>query len=71
MIRIWFDFQLGCAVGFFLPPLIVPNDPDISVVTARLNYMFYGGAGFMTLLFFLVIICEYNSKPQFLIITHY
>ena len=39
----------------------MPNDPDINVVGDRLSYMFYGGAGFMTLLFILVIICEYNS----------
>ena len=40
----------------------MPNDPDINVVGDRLSYMFYGGAGFMTLLFILVIICKYNSS---------
>ena len=36
----------------------MPDDPDINVVADRLSYMFYGGAGLMTLLFILVIICK-------------
>ena len=53
--------QLGCAMGFLIPPELVPNDPDLSEVGHRLGIMFYGAAGLTTALFILVCIGELTS----------
>ena len=49
---------MGCAVGFLIPPEIVPNHPNLDVVGEHLAYMFYGGAGVTTFLFILVLACK-------------
>ena len=52
-------FQLGTAVGFVLPPYVVKIHEDLSLTGNSLGYLFYGGAAYTTLLFVLVLICEY------------
>lgn len=47
-------FQLGTAIGFLLPPVLVPNTPnDIDLMAHNISIMFYGTAIVSTLLFFL------------------
>ena len=46
-------------MGFFLPPLIVGNDPDLDVVGRNLSYMYYGTAAVTTALFLLVVASKY------------
>ncbi|KAA0708413.1 Feline leukemia virus subgroup C receptor-related protein 1 [Triplophysa tibetana] len=46
--------QLGVAIGFLLPPVLVPNTAgDKDVMGRNISIMFYGTAGVSTLLFFL------------------
>ena len=48
--------QIGCALGFLIPPEIVPDDPDINVVDHRLKIMIFSTAGVCTFLFILVLL---------------
>eukprot|EP00058_Branchiostoma_floridae_P011564 XP_002597052.1 hypothetical protein BRAFLDRAFT_282994 [Branchiostoma floridae] len=57
-----FGSQLGIALGFLIPPVLVPNAADIAVVERGLNVMMFGTAGVTTLLFILVIIF-FREKP--------
>lgn len=50
-----FGNQLGVALGFLLPPVMVQNSADDSVISQGLNIMFFGVAGVTTVLFLLVI----------------
>lgn len=54
--------QLGCAIGFLLPPIIVPDVDDFDVITYRLTIMLFSTAGYTTLLFILVIFF-YKKQP--------
>lgn len=46
--------QLGTAIGFLVPPVLVPNTPnDIDLMAHNISIMFYGTAIVSTLLFFL------------------
>ncbi|XP_043819343.1 feline leukemia virus subgroup C receptor-related protein 1 isoform X1 [Dromiciops gliroides] len=57
--------QLGVAVGFLLPPVLVPNTKnDSSLMAHNINIMFYGTASIATLLFLLTIIA-FKEKPQY------
>jgi FLVCR family feline leukemia virus subgroup C receptor-related protein len=58
-----FGNQLGCAIGFLIPPIIVPNDPDLAVIGDRLSYMFYGTAVITTILFILVLVVFKKAPP--------
>lgn len=49
-------FQVGCAAGFLIPPLLVPNSDDLNEVGHDLSIMFYIWAGFTTSLFILIIL---------------
>jgi len=49
--------QIGCALGFVIPPEIVTDDEDIAVIGSQLRIMLYTGAVVMTIIFILVIIC--------------
>ena len=51
-----FLLQLGCALGFLVPPEIVPNSDDLGFIGYRLSLMFYGGAAITSCLFILVSI---------------
>ncbi|XP_072424062.1 choline/ethanolamine transporter flvcr2a isoform X3 [Chiloscyllium punctatum] len=51
-----FGNQMGVALGFLIPPIIVPNVDDLDQLTYHINIMFYGTAAVATLLFILVIL---------------
>ncbi|XP_035666474.1 feline leukemia virus subgroup C receptor-related protein 1-like [Branchiostoma floridae] len=57
-----FGNQVGVALGFLIPPVLVPNAADITVVERGMNVMMFGTAGVTTLLFILVIIF-FKEKP--------
>lgn len=46
------------AIGFVLPPEIVPNSTSTDVIGDGLSYMAYGNAAFATVISILIIICE-------------
>lgn len=49
--------QLGTAIGFLLPPVLVPNTPgDVDLTGHNISVMFYGTAAISTLLFILTVI---------------
>lgn len=51
--------QLGVALGFVLPPLLVGNHADLDMVGSDLQLMFYLIAGFTTILVLLVLFRKY------------
>jgi hypothetical protein len=53
--------QLGVAIGFLLPTLIVRNHDDLDDIAHDLSVMYYSVAGFTTVLLVLIILCEYNN----------
>ncbi|XP_045617581.1 choline/ethanolamine transporter flvcr2a isoform X2 [Procambarus clarkii] len=57
-----FGNQLGVALGFLLPPAIVPDSMDLEVVGKWLSVMFYSIAGLTTALF-IAIIFVFREKP--------
>lgn len=57
-ILLLFSFQLGIAVGFVLPPILVKNHDDLDLIGRDLQFMFYSVAGFTTILVVLVLFCE-------------
>ncbi|XP_035227004.1 feline leukemia virus subgroup C receptor-related protein 2-like isoform X2 [Stegodyphus dumicola] len=59
-----FGNQLGIALGFVLPPLIVPNSPNKDDVTKGLSILFYSVAVITTVLF-VAIIFLFKEKPPF------
>ncbi|XP_031793205.1 feline leukemia virus subgroup C receptor-related protein 1 isoform X3 [Sarcophilus harrisii] len=57
--------QLGVAVGFLLPPVLVPNTKnDTALMSHNINIMFYGTASVATLLFILTVIA-FKEKPRY------
>ena len=52
--------QLGVALGFLVPPIVVKNGETLEDIGADLSKMFYAGAGYMTFLFLLILICKYH-----------
>lgn len=48
--------QLGIAIGFLVPPILVPNVEDMEELAHHIRIMFYITAGVATLLFVLVVI---------------
>ncbi len=64
-------FQLGIAIGFLVPPILVPNVDDLDELAAHIRVMFYITAGVATFLFILVVIgkckCQlYYFIPKFI-----
>ncbi|XP_067273993.1 feline leukemia virus subgroup C receptor-related protein 1 [Pseudorasbora parva] len=56
--------QLGVAIGFLLPPVLVPNTPeDRDLMGHNISIMFYGTAGISTLLFLLTIFVIRDRPP--------
>lgn len=53
-----FGTQLGQAVGFILPPMIVRNHANLDDIGKDLNLLFYGQAIFAAVAAFAVLICE-------------
>ncbi|XP_058843857.1 heme transporter FLVCR2-like isoform X2 [Acipenser ruthenus] len=58
-----FGNQLGIAVGFLIPPLLVPNLDDFDELAHHISIMFYGTATMATLLFILVIFV-FQEQPR-------
>ncbi|XP_072545275.1 choline/ethanolamine transporter flvcr2a isoform X1 [Salminus brasiliensis] len=54
--------QLGIAIGFLVPPILVPNVDDLDELAYHINIMFYITAGVATLIFILVVIV-FQEKP--------
>ncbi|KAJ8314731.1 hypothetical protein KUTeg_006881 [Tegillarca granosa] len=59
-----FGNQVGVAVGFLIPPVLVPNSDTLEEIGDDLSIMFYAGAGVMTLVFILILIVFKNNPPQ-------
>uniref|UniRef100_A0A8C5BD07 Major facilitator superfamily (MFS) profile domain-containing protein n=1 Tax=Gadus morhua TaxID=8049 RepID=A0A8C5BD07_GADMO len=55
--------QLGIAIGFLLPPILVPNVEDMDELAGHIRNMFYITAGVATFLFILVIIV-FQERPE-------
>ncbi|KAM4713142.1 choline/ethanolamine transporter FLVCR1 isoform 2-T3 [Anableps anableps] len=56
--------QLGTAIGFLLPPVLVPNTPDDLELTGHnISIMFYGTAAVSTGLFILTVIVIKDRPP--------
>lgn len=53
--------QLGVALGFLLPPLLVQPHDDIELIGRDFQLMFYLIAGFTTLLVTLVVLCKFYA----------
>lgn len=58
-----FGNQLGVAVGFLLPPVLVPNIEDKEQLSYHISTMFYGTAAVASLLFALVIFVFQDAPP--------
>ncbi|KAM4013860.1 LOW QUALITY PROTEIN: choline/ethanolamine transporter FLVCR2 [Anomaloglossus baeobatrachus] len=58
-----FGNQLGVAVGFLLPPVLVPNIEDKEKLSHHIGIMFYGTAAAASLLFTLVIFVFQDRPP--------
>ncbi|XP_053118668.1 feline leukemia virus subgroup C receptor-related protein 2 isoform X1 [Hemicordylus capensis] len=59
-----FGNQFGIAVGFLLPPVLVPNLEDKEQLAYHISIMFYMTAAVATALFILVVFV-FQEKPQY------
>lgn len=50
------NLQLGIALGFLIPPMLVPNVDDMDELARHIRTMQYTSAGVASVLFLLVII---------------
>ncbi|MCI4395655.1 hypothetical protein PGIGA_G00194460 [Pangasianodon gigas] len=57
-----FGNQLGIAIGFLVPPILVPNVEDMNELANHIQVMFYITAGVATFLFILVLIV-FQERP--------
>ncbi|XP_060947784.1 feline leukemia virus subgroup C receptor-related protein 1 [Limanda limanda] len=56
--------QLGTAIGFLLPPVLVPNTPDdLELMGHNISVMFYGTAAVSTGLFLLTVFVIKDRPP--------
>lgn len=55
MLHVFIASQLGIAIGFLVPPILVPNVEDMDELAHHISVMFYITAGVATLLFILVV----------------
>uniref|UniRef100_UPI0037E9858A choline/ethanolamine transporter flvcr2a isoform X4 n=1 Tax=Semicossyphus pulcher TaxID=241346 RepID=UPI0037E9858A len=58
-----FGNQMGIAIGFLIPPILVPNVDDLDELAHHIRIMFYISAGVATIIFILVIIV-FQEKPE-------
>uniref|UniRef100_A0A665WER9 Feline leukemia virus subgroup C cellular receptor family, member 2a n=1 Tax=Echeneis naucrates TaxID=173247 RepID=A0A665WER9_ECHNA len=58
-----FGNQMGIAIGFLVPPILVPNVDDMNELAHHIRIMFYISAGVATLIFVLVVIV-FQEKPE-------
>jgi hypothetical protein len=52
--------QLGVAIGFLLPSMLVRNHENLDDIGQDLSVMYYSIAGFTTVLLVLILLCEYK-----------
>ena len=72
MCPLTFFLQLGIAIGFLVPPILVPNVEDMDELAGHIRFMFYITAGVATLLFVLVVIgmyCKTSSLTVCLLLS--
>ncbi|XP_077395103.1 choline/ethanolamine transporter flvcr2a isoform X3 [Festucalex cinctus] len=55
--------QMGIAIGFLIPPILVPNVDDVEELAHHIKIMFYISAGVATIIFILVVIV-FQEKPE-------
>ncbi|XP_038585458.1 feline leukemia virus subgroup C receptor-related protein 2 isoform X2 [Micropterus salmoides] len=55
--------QMGIAIGFLIPPILVPNVDDINELEHYIRIMFYISAGVATFIFILVVIV-FQERPE-------
>uniref|UniRef100_A0AAQ5Y329 Choline/ethanolamine transporter FLVCR1 n=1 Tax=Amphiprion ocellaris TaxID=80972 RepID=A0AAQ5Y329_AMPOC len=58
-----FGNQMGIAIGFLVPPILVPNVDDMTELAYHIRIMFYISAGVATFIFVLVIIV-FQERPE-------
>ncbi|CAN9507384.1 unnamed protein product [Ophioblennius macclurei] len=58
-----FGNQLGIAIGFLVPPVLVPNVDDMDELAHHIRVMFYITAGVATFLFVLVVFV-FQERPK-------
>ncbi|KAM8833958.1 choline/ethanolamine transporter flvcr2a isoform 5-T6 [Synchiropus picturatus] len=58
-----FGTQMGIAIGFLLPPVLVPDSDNMEELAYHIRIMFYISAGIATGLFVLVI-AVFQDKPE-------
>ncbi|XP_071113174.1 choline/ethanolamine transporter flvcr2a-like [Haliotis cracherodii] len=58
-----FGNQIGVAVGFLIPPILVNNSPNITDIGAGLTVMNYGTASVTTAIFLLMLV-GYQAEPE-------
>lgn len=58
-----FGNQLGIAIGFLVPPMLVPNVEDIDELAYHIRFMFYISAGVASFIFILVVIV-FQERPE-------
>lgn len=51
-------FQLGVALGFVLPPMLVDANGTAEEMAADFRLMFYLVAGFTSVLFVFILLCK-------------
>lgn len=54
-----FHHQLGIAIGFVTPPMLVKNHDSLDLIGADLKFLFTSVAAFTSILVVLVVICKY------------
>lgn len=59
-----FGNQVGVAIGFLVPPVIVTDNGVVEDVGRDLSHMFYGTAGVTTALFLLCLVGFQKQPPQ-------
>ncbi|XP_053553105.1 feline leukemia virus subgroup C receptor-related protein 2 [Bombina bombina] len=59
-----FGNQLGVAVGFLLPPVLIPNIEDKALLSHHIIIMFYGTAAVASVLFILVVFVFQDAPPH-------
>ncbi|KAM9708399.1 choline/ethanolamine transporter flvcr2a isoform 3-T4 [Menidia menidia] len=58
-----FGNQMGIAIGFLVPPILVPNLDDMDELAYHIRIMFYISAGVATFIFVLVVIV-FQERPE-------
>ncbi|XP_048236654.1 feline leukemia virus subgroup C receptor-related protein 2-like isoform X2 [Haliotis rufescens] len=59
-----FGNQIGVAVGFLIPPILVNNSPNITDIGAGLTVMNYGTASVTTAIFLLMLVTKQSLKSH-------